>query len=39
MPTTLIKSLILFGDSDTDGGAGAHGVYERSNHAWATPPY
>jgi len=39
MRTGLITDMVLFGDSDTDGGAGAHGVYEITNHAWGTPPH
>jgi thermolabile hemolysin len=39
MSTVSIASMALFGDSDTDGGAGAHGVYEITSHAWVTSPH
>jgi thermolabile hemolysin len=33
------SKLVLFGDSDTDGGEGAHGVYELTNKSWPAPPH
>lgn len=35
-----IHEIVFFGDSFTDGGVGAHGIYEISGHAIpASPPY
>lgn len=38
MPDTRFARLIVFGDSDSDGGAGAHGIFELNGHAWPAPP-
>ena len=38
MPDSRYARLIVFGDSDSDGGAGARGIFELNGHAWPAPP-
>lgn len=39
MPLPTFTQLVVFGDSDSDGGAGARGLYEYSNHTRPAEPY
>jgi len=39
MTIPAFSKMVLFGDSDTDGGAGAHGVYTLTEDAWPAAPY
>lgn len=39
MHAPTFSKLVLFGDSHTDGGEGAHGIYERTRKPWLVPPH